>query len=190
MTLSLTTAKREIEYQLPPLERAMRLAGFAFAHAAGSIAEAAGPLIPVGFVERRAGLRNTERIMLRFMHPSPDEIDLALSVSQGRSELSIKLPEYDSTVLVFDGYVRRPQAPEKSDAFIIEINDVAFEAPFKVIQHYQPFGSGRFKLLGSPVFLQDNCAVGPSHEAEMAALFLDGTKSNSHAEKSWAAWRG
>ena len=178
------------EKDLPPLDRAMQLAGFAFAQAATSIADGTGPLIPLGYVERDAGLRSAERIMMRFTHPSAEDIDLALSVSEGRIALAAKLLEYDTTVLVYDGYVRRSAAPDKSDAFILEINDVAFETPFKVIQNYQPFASGGFKLLGLPMFLQDDHSVDETLEAELAALFLDGTMSNSLVENTWARWRG
>ena len=188
--LSLKKAKKEIEYELPPLDRAIRLAGFAFADAASNLAEGAAPLVPIGYIERRAGLRNAERVMVRFMHPSPEQIDPALSAREGRSSLMAKLPEYDSSVLVFEGYIRRCVAPQKSDALIVEINDVAFETPLKVIQYYQPSRCGGFKLLGSPIFLQEDRPVEPSHEAEMAGRFLDGTKSNSLVESTWAAWRG
>ena len=37
--LSLTKTKKEIEYELPPIDRAMRLAGFAFAQAASSLVQ-------------------------------------------------------------------------------------------------------------------------------------------------------
>jgi len=188
MLLTLNKPKKGTEFDLPPLDRAMRLAGFAFAQAASSIADGAGPLIPLGYVERGAGLRSAERVMMRFIHPSAEDINLALSVSEGRSALAAKLSEYDSSVLVFEGYVRRSVAPDKSDAFIVEINDVAFETPFKVIQNYQPSASGGFKLLGSPTFLQDARPVDQSLEAELAARFLDGAKSNSLVEKTWAAW--
>ena len=177
------------EKDLPPLDRAMQLAGFAFAQAATSIADGTGLLIPLGYVERDAGLRSAERIMMRFTHPSAEDIDLALSVSEGRIALAAKLLEYDTTVLVYDGYVRRSAAPDKSDAFILEINDVAFETPFKVIQNYQPFASGGFKLLGSPTFLQDDHSMDQMLEAELAALFLDGTMSHSQVRKTWAEWR-
>ena len=178
------------EIDLPPLDRAMQLAGFAFGQAAIGIADGTGPLIPLGYVERDAGLRSAERIMMRFTHPSAEDIDLALSVSEGRIALAAKLLDYDSTVLVYDGYVRRSVAPDKSDAFIVEINDVAFETPFKVIQNYQPFASGGFKLLGSPTFLQDDHSVHVTLEAELAALFLDGTMSHSQVRRTWAEWRG
>jgi len=146
-------------------------------------------LIPMGYVERKAGLRNAERVMVRFAFPSADSVDLALSTSEGRSALMAKLPEYDSSVLVFGGYVRRSLAPSKSDALIVEINDVAFEPRFKVIQYYQPHAAGGFRLLGSPTFLQDDDPLDPVREAELAALFLDGTKSDTLVEKTWAAWR-
>jgi hypothetical protein len=178
------------EIDLPPLDRALRLAGFAFAQAASSIAEGTASLMPLGYVERDAGLLSAERIMMRFTHPSAEDIDVALSVSEGRSALAEKLLEYESTVLVYDGYVRRSAAPDKSDAFIVEINDVAFETPFKVIQNYQPFAAGGFKLLGLPTFLQDDHSVDQTLEAELAALFLDGIMSHSVVRKTWAAWRG
>jgi hypothetical protein len=135
-------------------------------------------------------LRSAERVMMRFTHPSPEDIDVALSVSEGRIALAAKLLDYDTTVLVYDGYVRRSAAPDKSDAFLVEINDVAFETPFKVIQNYQPFASGGFKLLGLPTFLQDDHSVDQALEAELAALFLDGIMSHNVVRKSWAAWRG
>ena len=188
--LSLTKTKKEIEYDLPPIDRAMRLAGFAFAQVTSSLAEGTAPLIPTGYVERNAGLRSAERIMVRFMYPSAEAIDLALSTCEGRSALMAKLPEYDSSVLVFGGYLRRSLAPSKSDVLIVEINDVAFEPRFKVIQYYQPHAAGGFKLLGSPTFLQDDDPLDPVREAELAARFLDGTKCNSLVEKAWAAWRG
>jgi hypothetical protein len=189
--LSLTkTKKREIEYELPPIDRAMRLAGFAFAQAASSLAEGTAPLVPLGYVERRAGLRSAERVMIRFTYPSAESIDLAFSTREGRSALMAKLPEYDSSALVFGGYLRRSLAPSKSDVLIVEINDVAFEPRFKVIQYYQPHAAGGFKLLGSPIFLQDDDPLDPVREAELAARFLDGTKCNSMVEKAWTAWRG
>ena len=48
--LSLTKTKKEIEYDLPPIDRAMRLAGFAFAQVTSSLAEGTAPLIPTGAV--------------------------------------------------------------------------------------------------------------------------------------------
>jgi len=188
--LSLTKTKKVIEYDLPPIDRAMRLAGFAFAQAASSLAGGTAPLVPLGYLERKAGLRSAERVMVRFTYPSAESIDLALSTSEGRSALMAKLPEYDSSVLVFGSYVRRSVAPSKSDALIVEINDVAFEPLFKVIQHYQPHAAGGFKLLGSPTFLQDDQPLDPVREAELAAHFLDGTRSDSLVDKAWAAWRG
>jgi hypothetical protein len=188
-TIMLTLRKLDFDTELTPLERAIRLGGYAFAQAASSIADSAGPLVPIGYLERNAGRRNAERVMLRFAHPSPEQIDLALSASEGRSVLMAKLPEYDSSVLVFGRYIRRPVAPKKSDAMIIEINDLLLEAPFKVIQYYQPFDAGGFKLLSSPIFLQDDRAVDPYREAELAAFFLDGTKSDRVVEKAWSSWR-
>ena len=188
--LSPTKTKKVVEYDLPPIDRAMRLAGFAFAQAASSLAEGTAPLIPMGYVERKAGLRSAERIMVRFTYPSAESVDLALSTREGRSALMAKLPEYDSSVLVFGGYLRRSLAPSKSDVLIVEINDVAFEPRFKVIQYYQPHAAGGFKLLGSPIFLQDDDPLDPVREAELAARFLDGTKCDSLVEKAWAAWRG
>src|SRR5258705_10450748 len=152
--LSLKKTKKVNEYDLPPIDRAMRLAGFAFAQAASSLAEGTAPLIPMGYVERKAGLRSAERVMVRFTYPSAESIDLALSTREGRSALMAKLPEYDSSVLVFGGYLRRSLAPSKSDVLIVEINDVAFEPRFKVIQYYQPHAAGGFKLIGSRTFLQ------------------------------------
>jgi hypothetical protein len=188
--LPLTKTKKVIEYDLPPIDRAMRLAGFAFAQAASSLAEGTAPLVPLGYLERKAGLRSAERVMIRFSYPSEGSIDLALSTREGRSVLMAKLPEYDSSVLVFGGYLRRSLAPSKSDVLIVEINDAAFEPRFKVIQYYQPHAAGGFKLLGSPIFLQDDDPLDPVRQAELAARFLDGTRSNSLVEKAGAAWCG
>jgi hypothetical protein len=188
--LSLTKTKKVVDYELPPIDRAMRLAGFAFAQAASSLAEGTAPLIPMGYVERKAGLRDAERVMVRFTFPSAESVDLALSTSEGRNALMAKLPEYDSSVLVFGGNIRRSLAPSKSDALIVEINDVAFEPRFKVIQYYQPHAAGGFKLIGSPSFLQDDQPLDPVREAELAAHFLDGTKSDSLVDRAWAARRG
>jgi hypothetical protein len=188
--LSLTKTKKEIEYELPPIDRAMRLAGYAFAQAAAGLAEGIAPLVPLGYVERKAGLRRAERVMIRFTYPSAESVDLALSTREGRSALMAKLPEYDSSVLVFGGYLRRSLAPSKSDVLIVEINDVAFEPRFKVIQYYQPHAVGGFRFLGSPIFLQDDDPLDPVREAELAARFLDGTKCDRLVEKTWTDWRG
>ena len=40
------------------------------------------------------------------------------------------------------------------------------------------------------MFLQDDHSVDETLEAELAALFLDGTMSNSLVENTWARWRG
>jgi len=38
--------------------------------------------------------------------------------------------------------------------------------------------------------MQDDDPLDPVRQAELAARFLDGTRSNSLVDRTWAAWRG
>src|SRR5450755_3383606 len=116
--------------KVPVADRAVRLAGFALARAALSIADRAGPCLPQGVVER-PGLLGGKRVMMLFTYPTAAACDLGLSVRLGRSEVEAKLPEFSSSAFVYDGYSR--YAEQKVDALIVEANDVTMEMPIKVI---------------------------------------------------------
>ncbi len=155
---------------------ALRVAGDALAHAAGSI-ERGGSLCTVAIVERDGGLE-----IVRYEADRVDE-----SVEIAHVDLRDRLREGGSAGLVYDGFVT-VQTGERTDALMVEVFGPAAELLGKVIQPYRParrFGLpvvGRpFAIVGPPI-ISDDIQV-PDAER----IFLQGARDHELAGRLFGA---
>lgn len=134
-------------------DRAIRLGGFALAHAALCIADGfGGPLIPFGAVEKRR--LGGKRIIMRFAYVTPVRRDVEMSIERGRREVEAKLPQFKSHAFAYDGYAwysgqAHPVQADRTDALFVEINDGTMEASIRLAQAYRRSMSGGFNCWDS-----------------------------------------
>jgi len=173
-------------------DRAIRLGGFALAHAALCIADGfGGPLIPFGAVEKRR--LGGKRIIMRFAYVTPVRRDVEMSIERGRREVEAKLPQFKSHAFAYDGYAwysgqAHPVQADRTDALFVEINDGTMEASIRLAQAYRRSMSGGFKLLGLPSFARDDFSALPTSTAQLNEMLAKGTRSHKLAASRWAAW--
>jgi hypothetical protein len=167
-----------------PTDRALHMAGFALAHAAFSVCELAeGNLAPFGLF-RRWSLLAPKTEMSRFFTGT-----LEGAVAAGRSEVAARKMKCQCWALAFESYLT--YSGGKVDAFTIEAGDKKMSVHFSVLQPFQPFASGTFKLLGPPGFVMGNIE-GRIVEGEAAGRFTralrQGVDNHPKAPACWQRW--
>jgi len=169
---------------IEPTDRALHIAGFALAHAAFSICEAAeGNLIPFGFF-RQGSLLAPKTEMSRFFTGT-----LEGSVAAGRGEVAARKKKCQCWALAFESFLTHSGG--QVDAFTIEAGDKKMPVQFAVLQPFQPFASGTFKLLGPPGLAMGDIQ-GRTVEGEEAARFTralrKGVGNHPTASSRWQEW--
>lgn len=113
-------------------EAHLRLAGFALAHALGSI-DGGGTLCTLAFVEREGG-----RELVRYEAESIPE-----SIVMARADLRTQLGSAGHAVLVYDGYATIDRV--RNDALLVDLIAPGGTIVGSLVQRYRP---GRFGLVG------------------------------------------
>lgn len=154
-------------------EDALRLAGFALAHAAWSV-EDGETLCTLAFIEF-----DGTRELVRYEAASiPESVDIA------RADIGARASSGEAAVLVFDGYAT-PESGSRTDALMAEITGSAGRLVGRVVLPYRaahrsriPFRrGGGFALLGRP--WADLESSVPNAEA----LILDGFRDHPHGKR-------
>ena len=110
-----------------PERAALRLAGFALAHAIWSI-EDGESLCTLSLLERAGG----ERELGRYEAPTiPDSLEGAFA------DLEARLARDDRAVVVFDGYITLPGG-ERTDALIADVFGAGMRHIGRLVQRYRP----------------------------------------------------
>lgn len=150
------------------LAPALRLAGFALAHAVWSI-EDGETLCTLAMIERVGGARE----LVRYEAPS-----IAASLDGAFGDLEERVRDGEVAALVFDGYVT-PQGGERTDALIVDLFGPAGAVLGRIVQPYRPARRSRvplsrprgFGLLGPP---QAGDSLGTAAES----LILEGARDH------------
>ncbi len=122
-------------------EAHLRLAGFALAHALGSI-DGGGTLCTLAFVEREG-----QRELVRYEADSIPE-----SIAMARSDLRNAMGSAGNAALVFDGYVTVDRV--RDDALLVDLITSGGTVVGTLVQRYRPgrFGAvGLLRALGVPL---------------------------------------
>jgi hypothetical protein len=153
-----------------PLASALRLAGFALAHAVWSI-EDGETLCTLALIERVGGARELNR------YEAPTIAD---SLDAAFGDLEARLRPGDSAAVVFDGFVT-PPGGVRTDALVVDLFREGGEVLGRIVQPYRPARRSRmpfakpsgFALLGPP-------QPGDSFGADSAAepLVLEGARDH------------
>ena len=124
-----------------PTDAHLRLAGFALAHALGSI-DAGGTLCTLAFVERQ-----DQRELVRY-----DADSIADSIALARNDLRTSLEQGGYAALVYDGYATVGDV--RHDALMVDLIDRDGTVVAQLVQQYRPgrlWPFGLLRLVGLPL---------------------------------------
>ena len=157
-----------------PLAPALRLAGFALAHAVGCV-EDGETLCTMAMVEDAGG----DRDVVRFEAPTiPESLEVAFH------DLAPRLREGDHAVVIFDGYVT-PEGGARTDALVATIVTNGGTVVGRIVQPYRPAKRSRlpfgratgFALLGPPAASDE---LGPEADAILLRAAREHEKAARH----------
>jgi hypothetical protein len=162
--------------QIP--EPLLALTGFVFAHATWSLSDLPQGecLVPLAVVEK-AG----QRQLIRFEAESQEE-----AIANGKATLAEHEEELDAWAFAREG--RMQEDGEYVDVLTVEAKACGGEPTIVFVQRFQPFASGRFRLIGAPLVLVGGAAVAPTEAAEMLRYLMLGVQSHSKAASYWPEW--
>ncbi len=118
-----------------PPAPALRLAGFALAHAVWSI-EDGETLCTLAMIERVGGARE----LVRYEAPS-----IAASLDAAFGDLEERMRDGEYAALVFDGYVTL-EGGERSDALVVDLFGPGGTVLGRIVQRYRPARRSRVPL--------------------------------------------
>jgi hypothetical protein len=157
------------------LVEALRLAGFALAHAAWSI-EGGQTLCTLAFVD----VDTDDKQLIRYEAETiPDSIEGA------HSDLAERLRDGGIAALVFDGFLT-PEGGERSDALCVEVFGPRaqplglFFQPYRAAKRPRiqlPGRSSRFAITGEP-FVDDSIKISRAEQ-----IILEGAREHPHGAR-------
>ena len=163
---------------MPFSDSLLNLAGFAFAHAIWSVSDLPNGelLVPLAIVEK-AG----QRQLLRFEAESQEK-----AIADGKATLAEHEQELDAWVFVREGQINENGL--YVDALTIEAKSRENSSSIVFVQRFQPFASGKFKLLGPPSAVVGNKALSEQEGVPLVARLLKGAQTHSKAAGHWREW--
>lgn len=169
----------------------MHLGGLALAHAAWSVSDlAAGQaLAPLAFVRRGTDLQ-----LMRFEAESQE-----MAIQGGRAALAKKQSTLDAWAFAREGLmderafeITEVASSEKGkvDVLAVDVWSHEMKEPITVIQAYQPFASGAFKVVGEALIVADGATVDGARAQRLRKLVYAGVQKHEKVAPMWKRWRG
>jgi hypothetical protein len=161
---------------LPP---PLTMAGYALAHAAWSLSdlETGAALVPLSVI-----WRDGKVLLTRYEAPSQEE-----AIAAGKEAMA----NLDASVLAWafarDGLMRDDN--RTTDALSVDFWGATMPAPFTVIQLYEPFATGRFRLIGEPMLVVAGKVSEDERAKRIIAGVLQGVGAHPQVATLWPTWK-
>jgi hypothetical protein len=161
-------------------EVAALLAGFVLAHAVWSVSDLpkSDLLVPLAIVEK-AGKRQ----LIRYEAETQEE-----AISKGKAEMR-KLsadPNIDAWAFAREGQYK--EGDKYVDVISVDAWAKGMTTPISFVQKFQPYASGKFKLLGEPWVVIEGKVQGSSISKDLIAKLNRGVQSHPKAAEHWSEW--
>ena len=159
-------------------ESLLILAGFVFAHAAWSASDLPKGelLVPLAIVENSG-----QRRLLRFEAESQKQ-----AIAEGKAELARQDGEIDSWAFAWEGQFN--EGGVYVDVLTIEAKSRQSSQSVVFVQRFQPYASGKFKLIDAPSVSVGGKAL-PEAEAKVVLAQLQaGVQTHARAAEHWREW--
>jgi hypothetical protein len=160
-------------------EFAVLLAGFVLGHAAWSVSDLPKGqlLVPLAIVEK-----DGQRQLLRFEAETQVQ-----AITNGKTAVAKLRAEADAWAFAREGQFK------DGDKYvdIISVNAWAkgMAAPITFVRPFQPFASGKFKVLGEPWVVIDGKVQSPAVSKQLISQLQRGIQSHSKAAEHWSEWQ-
>lgn len=172
-------------------EGTLHLGGLALAHAAWSVSElpAGQALAPLAFVRRGTDLQ-----LMRFEAESQE-----LAIKGGRAALAKKQSTLDAWAFAREGLMdgRAFELGEVASSEAGKVDVLAVDAwshemqdAITVIQAYQPFATGQFRVVGAALIVADGQTLEGARAERLRKLVYAGVRKHEKVAPMWKQWRG
>lgn len=171
-------------------ESTLHLGGLALAHAAWSVCDlpAGQALCPLAFVRRGGELQ-----LMRFEAESQER-----AIRGGRRELAKRQSQFDAWAFAREGLMdervfglenAKSSAAGKLDVLAVDTWSHEMKKPITVIQAYQPFSTGEFRVLGDALIVANGETVdGPRGDRLRSHVYV-GVQRHEKVAPMWKQWR-
>ena len=160
-------------------ESAGQLAGFVLGHAAWSVSDLPEGelLVPMAIVENGG-----ERRLVRFESETQ-----ARAIEEGKKYVSEQQATSSAWALAREGQINSGNGPV--DVLLIDVWSNGMNDPIALIQPFQPFASGEFKLLGPAVAVIDGTMLDEAESQPYLEMLYRGVSSHGKAAELWPSWQ-
>lgn len=111
----------------------------------------------------------------------------AEAIAQGKKYVREQQSSASRWAFAREGLVRTRTGPV--DVIVVDAWAVGMEAPITFIQPFQPFASGKFKLLGQAIPVVEGKMLDEAASRPYLESLHRGVASHSHAGPLWAGWQ-
>lgn len=159
-------------------EAAMLLAGFVLAHSAWSVSDLpkGDLLVPLAMVEKGG-----KRQLIRYEAKTQEQ-----AISKAKEEMAKASAEVDAWAFAREGQFK--EGDKYVDAISVDAWAKGMTAPITFVQRFQPYASGRFRLLGDPLVVIDGKIQSPRDSADLVSKLNRGIQSHQKAAEHWSEW--
>ncbi len=163
---------------MPIPESGVLLAGFVLAHAVWSVSDLpkGDLLVPLAIIEK-----NGQREVLRFEAETQAE-----AINEGKATLVKRQADADAWAFAREGQFK--EDGKYVDVISVDAWAKEMAAPITFVQRFQPFASGKFKVLGEAWVVIDGKVQTPEVSSQLISQLNRGIQSHSRAAKLWPEW--
>jgi len=164
-------------------ESLITLAGFVLAHAAWNVSDLPNGelLVPLAIVERSG-----HRQLLRFEADTQEK-----AIAEGKATLAAHEGDIDAWAFAREGQMQ--VGGKYVDVLTVEAKQKGSSTSIVFIQRFEPFASGKFKLLGAPTVaiggdVLPRKVVSSTAAATILAQLQAGVQTHAKAVEHWQEW--
>ncbi len=159
-------------------EFAVLLAGFVLGHAAWNVSDLPKGelLVPLAIVEK-----DGQRQLLRFEAETQEQ-----AITNGKAAVAKLEAEADAWAFAREGQLK--DGDKYVDVISVDAWAKGMAAPITFVQPFQPFASGKFKVLGEPWVVIDGKVQSPAVSKQLISQLHRGIQSHSKAAEHWSEW--
>jgi hypothetical protein len=163
---------------MPIPESAVLLAGFVLAHAAWSVCDLpkGDLLVPLAIVEK-----DGQRELLRFEAETQEQ-----AITEGKATMVKRQSEVDAWAFAREGQFK--DGDKYVDVISVDAWAKGMSSPITFVQPFQPFASGKFRVLGEPWVVIDGKVQSESVSKQLISQLNRGIRSHSKAAAHWPEW--
>ncbi len=162
-----------------PVDNALALAGYVLAHAAWSVSDLpeGEHLIPLAVLEIGG-----KRRLVRYVEDTTEK-----AIARGNAEMGRASKSFDLWAFAWEGLGR--QNEKEAHVLNVEFWARGMGSPGRLVQKFEPFVSGRFRVLGDPTVVINGRTLKGSEASAALARVAEGIQKHPKVSRLWQTWK-